>query len=110
MVDITKPTDQPCEGCGAGAGEPCNPHMACQESALEPQYGSAQTIHEVGWKLRKEVTREAYLRDLVYAGDLKFPVNEWRGLDRVGRPTVIVWVTTGESGSLLSAYEIQGRA
>jgi hypothetical protein len=74
------------------------------------KYGSAQLIHEVGWRLRKEVTREAYLRDLAYAQDLHFPVHEWRGEDREGKPMVISWVTTGERGSLLSAYEIQGRA
>lgn len=73
------------------------------------KYGSAQLIHEVGWHLRKEVTREAYLRDLVYAQDLAFPVNEWRGEDREGKPMVITWVVT-PVGSLLSAYEIQGRA
>lgn len=67
-------------------------------------------IHEVGWKLRKEITRQAYLRDLVYAHELMFPVREWRGEDREGKPLHVVWVTTGERGSLLSAYEIQGRA
>jgi len=72
--------------------------------------GASWTIREVNWHLRKEVTREAYLRDLVYAEDLKFPVHEWRGQDREGEPMVISWVTTGTGGALLSAYEIQGRA
>jgi hypothetical protein len=115
MVPLNKPTDDPCEGCGAAAGVPCNPHAGCQDMAREPQYGSAQLIHEVGWRpfgqvFRKPVTREAYLRDLAYAKDMAFPVHEWRGEDRAGEPMIIVWVTTGENGSLLSAYEIQGRA
>lgn len=74
------------------------------------EYGSSQIIREVGWHLRKEVTREAYLRDLAYAEDLRLPVHEWRGEDRAGKPMVIAWITTGADGSLLSAYEIQGRA
>lgn len=73
------------------------------------KYGSAQVINEVGWKLRKEVTREAYLRDLAYAQDLAFPVHEWRGEDRDGSQLHVVWVST-PSGALLSAYEIQGKA
>jgi hypothetical protein len=72
------------------------------------KYGTAQTIHEVAWRLRKEVTREAYLRDLAYASDLKFPVYEWAGEDREGKPLVVSWVATS-AGNLLSAYEIQGR-
>ena len=72
------------------------------------KYGSAQVIHEVAWHLRKEITREAYLRDLVYAKDLTFPVHEWCGEDRAGRALVVTWVST-PSGSLLSAYEIQAR-
>jgi hypothetical protein len=77
------------------------------------EYGSAQLIHEVGWApfgriSRKEITRETYLRDLVYAQDLKLDVHEWRGEDREGKPMVISWVAT-TSGQLLSAYEIQGR-
>jgi hypothetical protein len=73
------------------------------------EYGSAQLIKEVGWKgLGKEITREAYLRDLVYAEDLKLSVHEWRGETREGKPMVISWVAT-TSGRLLSAYEITGR-
>lgn len=74
---------------------------------------SESVIHEVGafgGLFRKEVTREAYLRDLAYAQDLAFPVREWRGQDRAGKPLHVVWVTTGERGALLSAYEIQGKA
>jgi hypothetical protein len=74
------------------------------------KYGAAQVINEVGWRFRKEVTREAYLRDLAYAEDMRFPVHEWRGEDRAGKPMIVAWITTGEKGSLLSAYEIQGRA
>jgi hypothetical protein len=74
------------------------------------KYGAAHLIHEVGWKLRKEVTREAYLRDLAYAEDMHFPVYTWFCLDREDKPMAITWITTGEKGSLLSAYEIQGRA
>jgi hypothetical protein len=69
-----------------------------------------QTIHEVGWKFRKEVSRQAYLRDLAYAKDLGFPVCEWTGEDIEGKPLTVSWVTAGADGSLLSAYEIQGRA
>jgi hypothetical protein len=72
------------------------------------KYGAAQLIHEVAWRLRKEVTREAYLRDLAYASDLKFPVYEWAGADREGAPLVVSWVATS-AGNLLSAYEIQER-
>jgi hypothetical protein len=73
------------------------------------KYGSAQLIKEVGWRLSKEITREAYLRDLAYAEDLKFPVHEWQGEDRDHEPMVISWVAT-PAGALLSAYEITGRA
>lgn len=78
------------------------------DTSKTPEYGSAQLIKEVGWKLSKEITREAYLRDLVYAEDLKFDVNEWRGESRDGKPMVISWVVT-PAGALLSAYEITGR-
>jgi hypothetical protein len=74
------------------------------------KYGSAQVIHEVAWRLRKEVSRETYLRDLVYAQEMGLPVHEWHGEDREGRSLAITWVATGRNGSLLSAYEIQGRA
>jgi hypothetical protein len=73
------------------------------------KYGSAHLIHEVGWRLRKEVTREAYLHDLAYADDLRFSAHEWRGEDRDGKPMTISWIVT-PTGTLLSAYEIQGRA
>lgn len=114
MVELSKPEAQPCDGCGAAAGEPCNPHTGCREMAAEPQYGSSQIICEVGWRpfgqtFRKVITREAYLRDLVYAEDLKFPTHSWVGEDREGRPMVVSWVA-GLAGQLLSAYEIQGRA
>lgn len=79
-----------------------------EDSSKTVEYGTAQTIHEVAWHLRKEVTREAYLRDLAYAEDLRFPVYEWRGEDREGEPLVISWVATS-AGNLLSAYEIQER-
>jgi hypothetical protein len=75
----------------------------------KPKYGSAQLIKEVGWRLSKEITREAYLRDLAYAEDLKFPVHEWQGEDRDHKSMVISWVAT-PAGALLSAYEITGRA
>lgn len=80
----------------------------------DTEYGSAQIICEVGWApfgqtFRKVISREAYLRDLVYAEDLKFPTHEWIGEDREGRPMVISWVAS-TAGNLLSAYEIQGRA
>jgi hypothetical protein len=73
------------------------------------------TVCEVGWArqgrtFRREVTREAYLRDLAYADDLAFPVYRKGVTDRQGRLMVVVWITTGENGSLLSAYEITGRA
>ncbi|MBA2951414.1 hypothetical protein [Streptomyces himalayensis] len=73
------------------------------------EYGSSQLIKEVGWRLNKEITREAYLRDLAYAEDLRFSVHEWRGEDRAGKPMVISWVAT-PNGAALSAYEITGRA
>lgn len=71
--------------------------------------GSAQLIKEVGWRLSKEITREAYLRDLAYAEDLKFPVHEWQGEDCEGESMVISWIAS-PAGSLLSAYVITGRA
>ncbi|MEV7814239.1 hypothetical protein AB0P05_26465 [Streptomyces flaveolus] len=73
------------------------------------KYGSAQVINEVGWRLRKEVTREAYLRDLAYAQEQALSVCEWRGEDREGRPLVVTWVQS-PNGAQLAAYEIQGRA
>lgn len=78
-----------------------------EQNTEKAEYGSAQLIKEVGWRLSKEVTREAYLRDLAYAEDLKFPVHEWRGEDRDGKAMVISWVATS-AGNLLSAYEITG--
>lgn len=78
------------------------------EDSSKSEYGSAQVVHEVGWRLRKEISREAYLRDLAYAEDLKFPVHEWRGEARDGEPMVIGWVLSTR-GEVLSAYEIQGR-
>ena len=73
------------------------------------EYGSAQLIVEVGWKLRKEITGETYLRDLAYAQDLRLGVHEWAGESRDGELMVISWVVT-TAGRLLSAYEITGRA
>lgn len=78
------------------------------DDSSKSEYGSAQLIKEVGWRLSKEVTREAYLRDLVYAQDLRLPVHEWHGEGRDHKPMVISWVTT-PAGKLLSAYEITGR-
>lgn len=43
-VSVAKATDEPCEGCGAAAGKPCNPHMACQETAQEQARNSVQVI------------------------------------------------------------------
>jgi hypothetical protein len=74
-----------------------------------PQDGSAQVINEVGWHLRKEVTREAYCQDLDYADEQALNVCEWRGEDREGRSLVVVWVQS-PNGAQLAAYEIQGRA
>lgn len=68
-----------------------------------------QIIHEVAWRLRRPVYRSAYMRDLAYAHEMGLPVHEWTGEDRHGRPMRVTWVTT-DSGRLLSAYEIQGRA
>lgn len=73
------------------------------------KYGAAQIICEVERNFRREVTRETYLRDLAYAHEMGLSVYEWRGEDREGKATVINWVTT-DSGRLLAAYEIQGRA
>jgi hypothetical protein len=81
---------------------------------LAKQGEAAQLICEVGWRpggtFRKPISREAYTRDLGYAEALAFPVHEWRGEDRDGKPLVVSWITTGVGGALLSAYEIQGRA
>lgn len=66
-------------------------------------------IHEVGWHLRKAVTRDAYRRDLAYAHEQGLEVHQWRGEDRDGHPVTVAWVAT-PSGRLLAAYEIQGRA
>jgi hypothetical protein len=83
--------------------------MDCEGMASEPQYDASQIIREVGWKLRREVTREAYERDIRYAEDLRLSVCEWRGEDRDDKPVIVTWVAT-PSGRLLAAYEIQGRA
>ncbi|MFF9268636.1 hypothetical protein [Streptomyces rochei] len=64
-------------------------------------------IHEVGWRLRKPITPEAYRRDVAYAGEMGLNTYWWSGEDRNGRVMSIAWITTGERGALLSAYEIQ---
>lgn len=63
-------------------------------------------IHEVGWRLRKPITPEAYRRDVAYASELALNVHEWSGEDRAGRPMTIAWVQT-PNGRVLAAYEIQ---
>lgn len=79
------------------------------EDSTRAAYGSAQIISEVGWKLRKEITREAYLVDMARAERLEFPVHEWSGAARDGRRLTVAWVV-GLGGSIVAAYEIQGRA
>jgi hypothetical protein len=71
--------------------------------------GKAQIITEVHGRLRREITQDAYQRDLRYAEDLCLPAHEWSGTDRDGRPMAIAWVCT-TNGRVLSAYEITGRA
>lgn len=71
--------------------------------------GEVHKIHEVGWMLRKPITRGAYTRDLAWAYEMALEIHEWRGKDREGQPLHVVWVTP-PNGRLLSAYEIQGRA
>jgi hypothetical protein len=70
---------------------------------------TGQIIHEVGWHLHRQVTTEAYRRDLAYAHEMALDVHEWRGRDRDGRAVTVVWVAT-PSGRLLATYEITGRA
>ncbi|MFF3363609.1 hypothetical protein [Streptomyces misionensis] len=78
------------------------------ENTVNPA-GTTQIIHEVDRRLRKPVTHTDYRRDLAYAHEMGLGVHSWRGEDREGKPMVITWVTT-DSGRVLSAYEIQGRA
>lgn len=73
-----------------------------------PAVASQRLIKEVGWKLGKEITEEAYRSDLRYAEGLAFPVHEWEGTDREGKPLTVSWIPS-PSGALLSAYEITGR-
>lgn len=63
-------------------------------------------VHEVGWKLRREVQLSAYRRDLAYASEMALNVHEWTGEGRDGRPLAVAWVQT-PNGRLLAAYEIQ---
>lgn len=63
-------------------------------------------IHEVGWRLRRSITPEAYRRDLAYAHEMALDAHWWSGEDRDGRPLTIAWVQT-PNGRLLAAYEIQ---
>ncbi|CAL9369892.1 hypothetical protein [Streptomyces sp. enrichment culture] len=63
-------------------------------------------VHEVGWKLRREVQLSAYRRDRAYAAEMALSVHEWSGEDRDGRPMTITWVQT-PNGRLLASYEIQ---
>jgi hypothetical protein len=69
--------------------------------------GTPLVVHEVGWKLRRLVTPEAYRRDVAYAAEQALNVHEWTGEDRNGRPMTIAWVQT-PNGRQLTAYEIQG--
>ena len=69
--------------------------------------GTPLVVHEVGWKLRREVRFSVYRRDLAYAAEMALSVHEWSGEDREGRPMAIVWVQT-PNGRELAAYEIQG--
>jgi len=72
------------------------------------EYGSAQIITEMGWRLQRTISRETLLRDLAYAADLSFSVHEWRGTDPEGRPLVVTWLLS-PSGALMSAYAQQAR-
>lgn len=64
-------------------------------------------IHEVGWKLHRSVTGEAYRRDLAYANEMGLRTYWWSGTDRNGKDMTVAWVSTSERGSVLSAYYIQ---
>jgi hypothetical protein len=76
---------------------------------VKPSDGQSQTIREVGWRLRKEITQEAYQADMAHAERLEFPAYQWAGQARDGRPLAVTWVV-GLAGSIVAAYEIQGGA
>lgn len=75
----------------------------------KPSDGQTQTIREVGWRLRKEITQEAYRTDMARAQRLEFPTYQWAGEARSGRPLAVTWVV-GLGGSIVAAYEIEGSA
>ncbi|MGW2169126.1 hypothetical protein ACWC1C_01185 [Streptomyces sp. NPDC001705] len=77
------------------------------ENVSKPGIGPDLIVHEVGWRLRREVPYGAYRRDLAYAAEMALNAYEWSGEDRDGRPMTIAWVQT-PNGRQLAAYEIQG--
>lgn len=90
-----------------GVGAPVLPHRRAPLPSVDAGLimSEPQSICEVGWHLRRPVTREAYRRDLAYASEMALDVHEWRGQDREGAPIIVAWVVT-PNGSLLSAYEL----
>lgn len=70
-------------------------------------YGIANpVISERTWRAAREITAEQFAKDLAFAEDVAFSVNEWRGESRDGKPLAIVWVAGRRSGTLMSAFEI----
>ncbi|MEW2498351.1 hypothetical protein AB0942_33185 [Streptomyces nodosus] len=74
------------------------------------RHARLQTISEVTWRGTREITPEAYHKDMRYAEALGFRVHRHGVKDRDGRFMVVVWVATGgRRGRQVACYEIAGR-
>ncbi|OEJ24271.1 hypothetical protein AS594_07010 [Streptomyces agglomeratus] len=65
-------------------------------------------IRECTWR-DHVVSPEIYQADLRYAAQLENRMYQWDGMDREGRPMVVVWTAGKRAGALFSAYEFTER-
>lgn len=69
-----------------------------------------KTIIERTWRIERHITEAEFAADMNHAERMQLPVHSWTGVDRDMQPFAVTWVAGPETGSLFSAYEINGDA